>query len=291
MGDLLVPYMALLKLRIKPHYARRLGRDLPRILRALQGVGMETLGDLKAEHIVTWLGRLKAEGLKAMSVYYYERRLCDFLDWLHREGHLLAHPYPEGLRLKRPSYTLRPVPSSSSALELLEAMEEQGRFPNRDRAILELCYGSALRRSELGSLNVSDIRGDTLRVMGKGDKERLVPLGQAAKQWMERYLITERLRQVQRHNPLEEALFVSMNGQRLGSSGYGLILYRKRPRGSRLTLHSLRHACATHMLQNGASVRIIQKLLGHAKLTTTQIYAHVENPDLRRLLRNFHPRG
>jgi integrase/recombinase XerD len=142
---------------------------------------------------------------------------------------------------------------------------------------------------ELRNLNLSDVLSDSLRIRGKGGKERIVPLGSVAQKWIETYQYGERLQIVKRRNPLEDALFVSERGKRMSTQSYQRIFHvLNAPKG--LSLHSLRHACATHMLRNGASVMVLMKLLGHANVSTTQIYTKVDTSDLHRVLDNYHPR-
>ena len=142
---------------------------------------------------------------------------------------------------------------------------------------------------ELRNLNLSDVLADSLRIRGKGGKERIVPLGSAAQKWLEKYQYGERLRIVKRHNQLEDALFVSEWGRRLSIGSYEVLLH-KLGAAKGLSLHCLRHACATHLLRRGADIRHIQRLLRHTSLSTTQIYTHVAIEDLKEAQRKFHPR-
>jgi site-specific recombinase XerD len=170
-------------------------------------------------------------------------------------------------------------------------MQDGMLYPGRNRAILELCYGSGLRRGELHGLNMADVHDSWLRVIGKGNRERMVPLGSKAKMWLNVYIRKERTLLTGKNNPLEEALFLNRFGNRLGLQMYSYIVTYKRPKDAKWTLHSFRHACATHMLENGASIRVIQKMLGHKKLSSTQVYTRVEVSSLKEVLKKYHPRG
>jgi site-specific recombinase XerD len=243
---------------------------------------------LTPESIAAYAAYLNSSTLKESSRYAYLSALRQCVAVLHKTGVLPESPWPDYIRTRRPDYTPRKVPTMRTMLQLLERSSLTCTYPGRTRAILELAYGCGLRRMELRNLNVSDIRGDTLFIRGKGGKERLVPLGHTAAAWLESYMNGERLRIVAAHNPLEEGLFVSARGKRMGLENYEAMV-RRLSSGS-LTLHSLRHACATHMLENGASIGVLQKLLGHSSISITQQYARVETTGLRKVLERCHPR-
>ncbi|MBN1575804.1 MAG: tyrosine-type recombinase/integrase [Chitinispirillaceae bacterium] len=249
---------------------------------------VQELSQLTPQRIEAWIVDLRARKMKPASVYAYVSTVRRFFAVLHREGYLQVNPWPDYITTKRPEYSLRVVPTPKATAELLEAADDAA-YPCRTRAILEVAYGCGLRRMELRNLNVSDVLADSLRIRGKGGKERIVPLGTAARTWLEKYQYGERLQIVKKYNPLEDALFVSELGRRLSLPSYSLIL-RKLGASKGLSLHSLRHACATHMLRNGASVLVLQKLLGHSSVNTTQLYTRVETSDLLRLLDKYHPR-
>lgn len=207
------------------------------------------------------------------------------------EGYLLVNPWPEDLSAKAPTAPPRRIPTPADALRQIKRQGVFMRTLNlRNRAIFELAYGCGLRRGELMRLTLADIREDTLRIVGKKGKERLVPLGKKAGHHLFRYLLLERQCIAQRSHPGQDAVFLSRTGERLGEGGYDWLLKRYRIKGKPFGLHTLRHACATHMLQNGASLPLIQKLLGHAKLDTTAIYTHVDLRDLKAALARSHPR-
>jgi site-specific recombinase XerD len=251
--------------------------------------GVKTLPEVTAELIMQWLSDMRARNLSEGTVYAYLSTVRHFFAVLCHEKYLDVNPWPDYLKTKRPANRPRILPTPQKALELLEAAEKAGQ-PQRMRAILEIAYGCGLRRMELRNLNVSDIVGDTLRIRGKGGKERLVPLGKTGREYLERYLYGERLQIVRKYNPLEEALFVTIQGRRPTIHSYGAQM-RRLPMKERFQLHSLRHACATHMLQNGASIALLQKLLGHDNIKTTEVYTRVDCSDLKRVMDKFHPRA
>ena len=290
MDEPLSVYLAALQARVLPETAARVGHQLRGFLRFLTSSSIFSLSEIGSESISHWIQSLRARGIKPITLRGYVGPVQGFLGFLYREGYLLVNPWPAEWRMKRVAYLPRQVPSEKAAAQMLERALTESGCPLRDRALLELAYGSGLRRGELWRLNVSDIRGDFLRVLGKGNRERLVPLGGRAKAALWHYIRTERQRKVERFNPAEEALFISWLGRRLALQSYSYVVSRHRGK-SKITLHSFRHACATHMLKNGASIRVIQKLLGHRRLSTTQIYTRLDMIDLRKVLEKHHPRG
>lgn len=177
---------------------------------------------------------------------------------------------------------------------LLQAPDVDTPLGMRDRAMLEVLYASGLRVSELVSLSIAQVSLDmgVVRVIGKGGKERLVPLGEEALDWVRRYLAG--MRTVLLGNKLNEAMFVTQRGTAMTRQMFWYLIKRHARRGGLhkpLSPHTLRHAFATHLLNHGADLRVVQLLLGHADISTTQIYTHVARERLRQLHARHHPRG
>jgi integrase/recombinase XerD len=177
---------------------------------------------------------------------------------------------------------------------LLNAVPGDGPRPQRDRAILELLYAGGLRISELVGLDLgdADLYDGLVRVLGKGSKERVVPLGRSAREAIGDYLTTGRPELAGRER--ESALFLNARGGRLTRQGAWLIVRAAGDRAGlkgRLFPHVLRHSCATHMLDRGADIRVVQELLGHASLSTTQVYTKVSPERLRAVYDAAHPRA
>ncbi len=251
--------------------------------------GLSQWHELTPEHVRAWVAA-NAGTLQPSTLFDYKREVRALLVWLYRNEYLLVNPWDESLDGKRPAYNPRRIPTVEQARTLLERVGAQGRCGVRDRAILELAYGSGLRRKEIQRLNLTDVREDWLRVRGKGERERVVPLGAQTKKWLIRYIAVERAHAAQFNPVRDPALFLSHYGTRLGVDAYGFI-FRRAGVTRICSLHGLRHACATHMLRNGADIRLLQKLLGHRKLSSTQLYTHVDRSDLVSLLDRHHPRG
>lgn len=191
----------------------------------------------------------------------------------------------------------RPLPSSLTEREvesLLSAPDENSLLGYRDRCMLETLYATGLRVSELVALTLDQVnlRQGVVRVMGKGGKERLVPLGEEAVSWLESYLSGSRvaLLGVRR----SDAVFVTNRGGAMSRQAFWYLIKRyalKAGITAHLSPHTLRHAFATHLLNNGADLRVVQILLGHSDISTTQIYTHVARSRLKELHAQHHPRG
>ena len=268
-------------------YARDL-RALAAFL-ATQGRGL----DAARESDLLAYAAARHAGSKASSA---NRRLASFkryYRWALREGRLQADPT---LRLANARQPLRvPKTLSEEQVEaLLAAPQGEGAVALRDRAMLELLYATGLRVSELVGLPSVGLnqRDGLVRVRGKGDKERLVPLGEVACEALRRYLDGPRAELLA--GKTSQLLFVSSRGLPMRREVFWRLV--KRYAGlagvtSPLSPHTLRHAFATHLLNHGADLRSVQLLLGHADLSTTQIYTHVARERLRSLVQRHHPRA
>ena len=220
--------------------------------------------------------------------------------WLTRDGHILANPASD-LELPRLPRTLpRVLLSVDQVQQLMAKPDVEGLTGVRDRAMLELLYGSGMRRSELARLQVGDVdltQGTVFIRQGKGRRDRYVPMGASAAHWLRRYCVEVRpmlVHQAQQVQPgTAWVLFLTDYGEPYGGSRLSdLVTYHLRRMGiEHGSCHALRHACATHMLEAGAELRYIQVLLGHADLSTTQIYTHVAIGKLVQVHTATHPRA
>lgn len=177
---------------------------------------------------------------------------------------------------------------------LLQAPDVDTPLGMRDRTMLEVLYASGLRVSELVGLSVAQVSLDmgVVRVMGKGSKERLVPLGEEALDWVRRYLAEARMTLL--NNQVSNAMFVTARGEGMTRQMFWYLIKRHARNGGLskpVSPHTLRHAFATHLLNHGADLRVVQLLLGHADISTTQIYTHVARERLKALHTTHHPRG
>lgn len=177
---------------------------------------------------------------------------------------------------------------------LLQAPDVGTPLGMRDRTMLEVLYASGLRVSELVGLSIAQVSLDmgVVRVMGKGSKERLVPLGEEALDWLRRYLAEARVMLL--NNQVSNAMFVTARGEGMTRQMFWYLIKRHARHGGLskpVSPHTLRHAFATHLLNHGADLRVVQLLLGHADISTTQIYTHVARERLKQLHATHHPRG
>ena len=206
---------------------------------------------------------------------------------------ILKDNFMDSLEGPKPWKKLPMVASKQQVLSLLEAPCPDDPYCVRDKAILELFYATGARVSEVSGLKIRDVNLAVgyVRCFGKGSKERIVPLGRVAAQCVTNYLEQQRPELEKPHSG--ERLFLSRTGQPLDRIDLWRIVKKYAARaglGSKLTVHTLRHCFATHMLSGGADLRTLQEMLGHANIRTTQIYTHVDNDRLRAIHKKYHPR-
>ena len=257
---------------------------------AERGLHLERIG---REAILDHLAWRLNEGYKVRSTARFISGLRGFYRFLLREGVIAEDPT---LQVDLPQLG-RPLPKSLSEADvesLLAAPELDDPVGLRDRAMLEVLYACGLRVSELIGLTLEQVnlRQGVLRVFGKGSKERLVPLGEEAIAWIERY--SREARPFLLDGKPSDVLFPSMRGEQMTRQAFWYrIKHQARVAGiaKSLSPHTLRHAFATHLLNHGADLRVVQMLLGHSDLSTTQIYTHVARARLQDLHAKHHPRG
>jgi integrase/recombinase XerD len=216
-----------------------------------------------------------------------------FYQYQLREGRMTSDPTLEVESPKLP----RSLPKSLTEEDveaLLAAPTLTASLGLRDKAMLETLYASGLRVSELVSVTIGQVSHDmgVVRVMGKGSKERLVPLGEEALSWIRRYVDEARGEILK--GKRSDALFVTARGEAMTRQAFWILIRRYSARAGlakAISPHTLRHAFATHLLNHGADLRVVQMLLGHADISTTQIYTHVARERLKQLHSKHHPRG
>lgn len=217
-----------------------------------------------------------------------------FFSFLQSEGMIAGNPI-EGLASPRVGKTLPKAISPNEVDELLEQpCKRSTPEARRDRAMLELLYACGLRVSELVGLKLGEVSltQGVVRIFGKGGKERLVPMGEESVEWLERYLRHARAELLGEHR--SEAMFVTRRGDAMTRQAFWYLIKRYAVEAGiskPLSPHTLRHAFATHLLNHGADLRVLQMLLGHSDLSTTQIYTHVARERLKSLHAQHHPRG
>ncbi|HOW59100.1 MAG TPA: tyrosine-type recombinase/integrase [Candidatus Omnitrophota bacterium] len=258
--------------------------------------GLDDLKQVDRQVIARYQGYLYNEkrGLCLVSQGHRLVALKGFFKWLEREGILFFDPTTKIELPKKPERLPRDIFKEEEIKQLLNAVEIDSKLGLRDKAILELLYTTAIRSGELCNLTLYDVQKEygTISVKaGKGNKDRVVPIGEIAMGYLDEYIEYGR-------NRFKNAdklswLFLSLRGTKMQNMNIAPIVqkYAKRAGFKRHTsAHMIRHTTATHMLRNGAPIRVIQEMLGHKKLDTTQIYTHVEISDLRKVHRRTHPR-
>ena len=265
-------------------------RDLEALLRQCEGRGLVAAGQ---DDLLLALRRMRTAGRSPRSVARWLVAVRGFFGWLAQEGMIDENP---AARLEPPKVwkTLPKVLDGSDVSRLLAAPDRDEPRGARDAAMLEVLYATGLRASELVGLRLRDLRLDAgyLSCVGKGSKERVVPLGAEAISALTAYLASGR--EALLGGKRSDSVFVGRAGAPLTRQGFWkLIKAHGRRAGLRASLspHVVRHSFATHLLENGADLRVVQMLLGHADISTTQIYTHVNRERLKRLYRDFHPRA
>ncbi len=251
------------------------------------------LQDVGTPELAAFLKQRKTDGLNAASLRITTVHLKIFFRWLAQKGDLTMDP-AEPLLAPRPVQTLPETLHAGEVEKLLESIDLTKPLGRRDRAILELFYSSGLRLSELCQLKFEMIDFDEgfLRITGKGNKTRVVRMGNKANDAISDYLTQERPGLVTKRT--SSYLFLSVRGGPLSPDRVRQIVKeRAKLAGIEQNIypHLLRHSFATHLLEGGADLRVIQELLGHADISTTQIYTHVDRKRLKSVHRKFHPRG
>lgn len=269
------------------------GRDLRQYSQYLEQGEASALDSATRATIVEYLLHLQRQGKATATIARRLAALKAFYQFLVRENYLEQDPT---VNLESPRLEKRlPKVLTIREVETLLAQPDSSTAAGlRDRAMLELLYATGIRVSELVSLNHSDVNLDLayIRCLGKGSKERIVPLGSMAVKGVRDYLQNGRPRLIRDRN--EEALFVNHHGRRLTRQGFWKIVkkYAEDARiDKEITPHTLRHSFATHLLENGADLRSVQEMLGHADISTTQIYTHITKGRLKEVYARTHPRA
>lgn len=267
-------------------------RDLIRMAVFCKSNGVDQAVGITSQVLKSYLYNLKDLGLSPASISRNVSAIRTYFKFLNTESHLASDP-SERLETPRKWRTLPEVLTVPEVVRLLDAPPLTERFVFRDRAMLEVAYGAGLRVSEWISLEIKDVLFDErlLRVYGKGSKERLVPIGRKAMGDIAIYL--RELRPGLERGKGRGILFLNSRGEPLTRMGAWKILKKYVEMAGiekQVSPHTLRHSFATHLLEGGADLRAVQEMLGHADISTTQIYTHVDREYLRDVHRQFHPR-
>jgi integrase/recombinase XerD len=278
--------------RLSAHTVSGYGRDLSRLAAFAAGQGRD-VATMDRRDLEAFVRDAMAGGLSPTSTARLVASVRGLYRYLRRRGDVRENP-AEDLHAPKAFLSLPRFLSTADVDALLNTPDASTPGGLRDRALIEVLYATGLRVSELVGLRLADVRLDQgyVQCLGKGSKERIVPLGEIATGWVRRYLADARPRFAAKKDP--PWLFISQRGARRLSRGafWQILKDYGAAAGIRthLSPHVLRHSFATHLLERGADLRAIQTMLGHADLSTTQIYTHVLEARLRQVYDVFHPR-
>ena len=291
MQNALQKYWTYLKIerQVSPHTLSNYQRQLVRVVEILQHAGIQQWQQVTPSVVRFVIAQSHKDGLHEKSLALRLSALRRFLSYLVQLGELKVNPATGISALKQAKHLPKNI--DTEQVQQLLANDSKEPIDIRDRAIIELLYSSGLRLSELQGLNLNsiNIRVREVRVIGKGNKERVVPLGRYASHAIQQWLKVRLL-----FNPKDEALFVSQLGNRMSHRAIQMRLETwgiRQGLNSHLNPHKLRHSFATHMLEASSDLRAVQELLGHSNLSTTQIYTHLNFQHLAEVYDSAHPRA
>lgn len=269
------------------------GRDLRNFFSYLMNHDCNEVGKINRQSIVSYILSLQKKGRAPSTISRNLASIRSFYQFLLQEQVVSQNPCAE-LESPRQEKKLPEILSVKEVNILLDQPDASAVAGRRDKAMLEVLYATGIRVSELINLNIDDLKLDTgyLRCWGKGNKERIVPLGKEAIKAVACYL--DKSRPSLAKDLSQEALFLNQHGSRLTRQGFWKIIKKYAERsnlGCSITPHTLRHSFATHLLENGADLRSVQEMLGHADISTTQIYTHITRNKLRGVYDKAHPRA
>jgi integrase/recombinase XerC len=256
--------------------------------------GVKDLAQLDIAVLRSWLAWLRSMGIVPASLARKASAARTFLSWIHRTG-LVSHDVGQRLATPKATRNLPAVLSVDQARILMESIKDTDPVTQRDRLILELLYATGIRVSELCGLDLTDVDAErrVLRVLGKGNKERSVPYGLPVQRVLDTYLDNGRMALLGEKSGT--ALLLGARGSRINPTMVRRVVHHRVNAvtgiSHRLSPHGLRHSSATHLLEGGADLRIVQELLGHASVATTQIYTQVALERLQSTYLQAHPRA
>ncbi len=289
-------YLAVLKLEknLAGNTIESYRSDLTNLFQFLENYNIDDPQAIKYEHLSNFFKFLKEAGLSSASASRYHSSLKGFFLYLFQNNYITANPVDK-IPAPKLSHKLPSVLTINEIDLILSQPDVTNKFGLRDKALLELFYACGLRVSELINLKISGLyfREEVIRVIGKGSKERLVPIGSSAVNWITEYLKNSRVL-LEKKGKSENYLFLNTRGTKLSRMGVWKIVARYVKEAGiekEVHPHTFRHSFATHLLEGGADLRAVQEMLGHADISTTQIYTHIDRDFIKQVHRDFHPRG
>jgi len=296
MEAFLKEYLSVLKLErnLSNNTITSYRNDISSLLRFLEERKINDLSEIKYSDLVDFFNVLNKIGLTSTTAARYFSSIKNFFSYLHMSNYIVENPV-ERLSSPKLSKSLPIVLNVEEIDLILSSPDYNTKLGLRDKALLELLYACGTRVSEIIGLKISDLflKEDVIRVFGKGSKERIVPIGSSAIRWVEEYLLKSRPL-LEKRLKSENVLFLNNRGTKLSRMGVWKIIDRyTKEAGIKKEVHphTFRHSFATHLLEGGADLRAVQEMLGHADISTTQIYTHIDRDFIKQVHKDFHPRG
>ncbi len=268
--------------------------DINALISFLKDSSVDDPSNITSDHIRNFFKVIKELGLSGSSSARYFSSLKGFFLYLLKNKYILKNPI-EKITAPKISKKLPGVLNIPEIEKILSAPEVEDKLGLRDKTIIELFYACGTRVSELINLKVNDLFLDDeiIRVFGKGSKERLIPIGSSAIKWIGEYLNKSRPL-LMKKSKSENNLFLNARGTKLSRMGVWKIIDRYVKEAGikkKVHPHTFRHSFATHLLEGGADLRAVQEMLGHADISTTQIYTHIDRDYIKQVHKQYHPRG
>ena len=289
-------YLAVLKLErnLAQNTIESYRNDIINLFQFLENYNINDPQKITYNHIADFFKFLKEAGLSSSSASRYHSSLKGFFLYLFQSSYVTENPV-EKIPAPKLSHKLPAILTINEVDNILSQPDAANKFGLRDKALLELFYACGLRVSELINLKLSGLyfREEVIRVLGKGSKERLVPIGSSAMNWITEYLKTSRPL-LEKKSKSENYLFLNTRGTKLSRMGVWKIVDRYVKEAGidkEVHPHTFRHSFATHLLEGGADLRAVQEMLGHSDISTTQIYTHIDRDFIKQVHRDYHPRG
>jgi integrase/recombinase XerD len=296
MNIFLKEYLSVLKLEknLSENTIESYRNDISSLLRFLEDYKINDPSEITYENLIAFFKALKIAGLNSRSAARYYSSLKGFFNYLAVNKYITSNPI-EKVSTPKLAKNLPSVLSINEVDAILSKPDTGNKLGLRDKAVLETFYACGVRVSELINLKLPDLFLDeeVIRVFGKGSKERLIPIGSSAIEWINKYLKQGRLL-LEKKAKSGNFLFLNNHGTKLSRMGIWKIVDRYVTEAGiqkEVHPHTFRHSFATHLLEGGADLRAVQEMLGHADISTTQIYTHIDRDYIKQVHKDFHPRG
>jgi integrase/recombinase XerD len=268
--------------------------DLTSLIKFLEQDKVDDLCRININHITGFFNSLNELGLTSTTSARYFSSTKGFFNYLHLNKYIEENPV-ERLSSPKLSKNLPVVLTVDEINSIIDLPDTSNKLGLRDKSLLELLYACGTRVTEIINLKISDLffKEEIIRVFGKGSKERVVPIGSSAIHWVEEYLLKSRPL-LEKKLKSENIVFLNSRGMKLSRMGVWKIINRYTTQSGvkrEVHPHTFRHSFATHLLEGGADLRAVQEMLGHADISTTQIYTHIDRDYIKQVHKEFHPRG